>query len=102
MKIVKKKRLRSLSISDLYAKKETPLSLGDGVYRAVLGGDSRVLPSGGVWLVHGCEKQGKTTLCLTLANYLSSTLKVLYVQAEQSADKKDIDSVFIEAMRATA
>lgn len=92
------KRLKLLSVSNLYAKRSLPLPLGDGVFRNVLGGYSQLIPMGGIWLVHGDEKQGKTTLCLLLADYLSKTRKVLYVQSEQSSDRKDIDRVFIEAM----
>lgn len=90
------KRLKALSVSNLYAKKFEPFPLGDGEFRQLF---SDELPRGGVWLVHGDEKQGKTTLCLSLANYLSVTNKVLYIQAEQSSDEKDIDKIFIEAMQ---
>lgn len=89
------KRLKALSVSNLYAKKFKTLPLGDGAFFNVFNED---LPLGGVWLIHGDEKQGKTTLCLSLAKYLSKTNKVLYIQIEQSSDKKDIDKIFVDSM----
>ena len=91
------KRLKSLSVSNLYAKKFKRLPLPEtGDFIRVLSGD---MPRGGIWLVHGDEKQGKTTLCLSLANWLSQTNKVLYVQSEQSTNETDVDKLFVESMQ---
>lgn len=92
-------KLKSISISNLYNKKFASMPLPEGQFRAVLGGDSNAIPKGGIWLIHGDEKQGKTTLCLSLANYLSQSNRVLYIQAEQSSDSVDIDQIFVEAMQ---
>lgn len=92
-------KLKSISISNLYNKKFSSMPLQEGQFRAVLGNDSNAMPKGGVWLIHGDEKQGKTTLCLSLANYLAQSNRVLYIQAEQSSDAVDIDQIFVEAMQ---
>lgn len=75
------------------------MPLADGGFKPVLGEDSNAMPKGGVWLIHGDEKQGKTTLCLSLANYLAQSNRVFYIQAEQSSDAVDIDQIFVEAMQ---
>ncbi|MEG2163085.1 MAG: hypothetical protein RRY55_01195 [Bacteroidales bacterium] len=75
------------------------MPLATGVFGDVLGCGTDAIPKGGVWLIHGDEKQGKTTLCLLLANYLAQSNKVVYIQAEQSCNVFDIDKIFVEAMQ---
>ena len=86
-------------MSNLYSKRFESLPIPEGDFYEVLGGDSREIPHGGIWLIHGDEKQGKTTLCLRLADYLSRANKVMYVQIEQSSDAVDIDKLFVESMK---
>lgn len=93
------KKLKAISISNLYNKKFATMPLPEGEFFTVLGGNKQVMPKGGIWLVHGDEKQGKTTLCLSLANYLSKRNRVLYIQVEQSTNAIDIDKIFVEAMQ---
>lgn len=91
-------RIKSISVSNLYNKRFTSMPIPDCEFKGVLGGDSGAIPQGGIWIIHGDEKQGKTTLCLSLANRLSQTNRVLYIQAEQSNNAVDIDRIFVEAM----
>ena len=91
------KRLKSLSVGNLYAKRFAVMPLPeDGVFAQVFNAE---IPKGGIWLIHGDEKQGKTTLCLKLSKWLSTTNRVLYVQSEQSSNDTDIDKLFVEAMQ---
>lgn len=48
---------------------------------------------GGIWLMYGAEKHGKTWGALLLSDYLSRFGKVLYVSAEQGIDKEFVDSI---------
>ncbi|MDR2009230.1 MAG: hypothetical protein LBQ22_01960 [Bacteroidales bacterium] len=90
----KKKMRRTLSVSNLYAKKFKTLQLSGGIFGDVLTG----APSAGSWLIYGKEKNGKTTLSLMLADYLSRTNKVLYLQIEEGLGHT-IQEPFIEAMK---
>jgi hypothetical protein len=60
----------------------------DGVWKDVLGDQTRE----GIWLIYGREKNGKTSLALMLANYLSTIERVLYVSAEEGTA-----STFVQA-----
>lgn len=92
-------RIKAISVANLYSKQFDSLPIPEGDFYEVLGGGSGVIPQGGIWLIHGDEKQGKTTLCLRLADYLARENKVMYVQIEQSSDAVDIDKLFVEAMK---
>ena len=39
--------------------------------------------NGKSWIIYGPEKNGKTTFCLLLADYLARQEKVMYISAEQ-------------------
>lgn len=73
---------RTLSIKNLYSKvyEEYPFT---GMWQEAFGIPER----GGIWLIYGSEKNGKTTFALMLANYFSSMEKVLYVSAEEGDSK---------------
>ncbi len=73
---------KALTLSNLYKMKFTTMPF-DGIYKEVFGTPS----NGGIWLIYGQEKHGKTWGCLLLADYLSKFEKVLYVSAEQGLDK---------------
>jgi len=60
----------------------------DGVWFDVLGD----IQQGGVWLIYGDEKNGKTSLALQLANYLTGEYKVLYMSAEEGVEKTFTDA----------
>lgn len=55
-----------------------------GFWKEVLGEPER----GGIWIIYGVEKNGKTTLALKLAEYLSGYEKTLYISAEEGLGKE--------------
>lgn len=52
----------------------------DGDWKTAFGNCDR---NGKCWIIYGPEKNGKTTFCLLLANYLARKEKVMYISAEQ-------------------
>lgn len=70
--------IRKLSTGNLYSQvfKYMPLT---GIWKEVLGKQTRR----GCWLIYGDEKNGKTSLALMLANYLSTIDSVLYISGEE-------------------
>ena len=73
---------RTLSINNLYSQSYSTLTF-DGVFEPVFGSPS----DRGAWLIYGSEKNGKTTMALILANYLSNQKKVLYLSAEEGTSE---------------
>ncbi|MDM1138872.1 hypothetical protein [Empedobacter sp. R132-2] len=73
---------RGLSPKQLYEKKFKTFDF-DGIWKDILGEPER----GGYWLIYGLEKNGKSTLALSLAKYLSTLEKVAYISAEEGTDK---------------
>jgi len=73
---------RGLSPKQLYEKKFKTFEF-DGIWADILGEPER----GGYWLIYGLEKNGKSTLALSLAKYLSTIEKVAYISAEEGTDK---------------
>ena len=69
---------RVLSVSNLYDKSYDLIPF-TGIWERVLGKQEY----GGIWLIYGAEKNGKTSLALIFANYLSTLDSVLYVSAEE-------------------
>jgi hypothetical protein len=55
-----------------------------GIWHDVLGDK---LTKTGVWLIWGAQKNGKTSLALMLANYLSEISTVWYISAEEGLDE---------------
>ncbi|WP_329804884.1 hypothetical protein [Flavobacterium facile] len=51
----------------------------DGIWFKVFGKISK----GGIWIIYGDEKNGKTTVALKLAEYLSNFENVWYISAEE-------------------
>jgi hypothetical protein len=51
----------------------------DGIWEQVLGEQER----GGIWVIYGNEKNGKTTLALLLSDYLTNFESLNYVSAEE-------------------
>lgn len=51
----------------------------DGIWKKVLGEQER----GGIWVIYGNEKNGKTTLALLLSEYLTKFDNLNYVSAEE-------------------
>jgi KaiC/GvpD/RAD55 family RecA-like ATPase len=51
----------------------------DGIWEKILGEQER----GGIWVIFGNEKNGKTTLALLLAEYLTKFDKLNFVSAEE-------------------
>ncbi len=72
---------KALTLNNLLKKKFKPMPF-DGIYRKVFGTPT----IGGLWLLSGPEKHGKTWGALLLSDYLSRFEKVLYVSAEQGID----------------
>jgi hypothetical protein bfra3_07207 len=69
---------RTLSIKQAYLKKFKTYPF-TGVWHDIFGQPETT----GAWIIHGDEKQGKSTFALMLANYLTSFGKVLYISAEE-------------------
>ena len=59
----------------------------EGVWSEVFGQPAR----GGLWIIWGKEKNGKTWIALLLAYYLSTKGKVLYISAEEGTEKEFVD-----------
>jgi hypothetical protein len=79
----KEKRFtRSIPISKLYRQRHKDLVVS-GVWKEVLD----VPELGGIWLIWGNEKNGKTWFSLKLAEHLSKNYKTLYISAEQGLRK---------------
>ncbi len=79
---------KALTINNLLKKKFTPMPF-EGIHKEVFGTPT----IGGLWLLCGPEKHGKTWGALLLADYLSRFEKVLYVSAEQGIDLEFQDSI---------
>ncbi|WP_211238163.1 P-loop NTPase family protein [Saccharicrinis fermentans] len=58
------------------------------MYRDVMG----MPETNGIWLVYGKEKNGKTTLSLMLAEYLSTFGRTMYISAEEGIGKTFVDA----------
>ncbi|MCH4828246.1 hypothetical protein EJB19_000450 [Flavobacterium columnare] len=59
-----------------------------GIWKETLGSPEQT----GLWIVYGNEKQGKTTLSLQMADYLSQFKDVLYVSAEEGVRKSFVSA----------
>lgn len=81
--------MRTISVKQAYSKKFKTFDF-DGIWKDVMDNPET---SGG-WIIHGDEKQGKSTFALMLANYLTRFEKVLYISAEEGVSKH-----FIGVMR---
>lgn len=69
---------RVLTVSNLYDKNYSLIPF-TGIWERMLGKQEY----GGIWLIYGAEKNGKTSFALILANYLSTLDSVLYISAEE-------------------
>jgi hypothetical protein len=78
----KEKHTKATSLSKLYCRNYKDIEL-NGIWKEVLG----VPELGGLWLIWGNEKNGKTWLSLMLAEQLSLSYKVLYISAEEGLSK---------------
>ena len=74
--------MRTLSVKQAYSKKFKTFEF-DGIWQEVMDNPETT----GGWIIHGDEKQGKSTFALMLANYLSQFEKVLYISAEEGVSK---------------
>jgi len=83
----KPKFTRSIPISKLYRQKHKDLVVKDA-WKDVFG----IPELGGIWLIWGNEKNGKTWYSLKLAEHLSECYKVLYISAEQGLRKSFKDA----------
>lgn len=79
---------RALTPKNLYDK-TFKLFEFEGIYKEVFGSPSR----GGIWLIYGKDKNGKSWTSLILSRVFTKFGKVLYVSAEEGADV-----AFINAM----
>ena len=92
VKDVKVKKRRAMTTRNVYDKKPgKPVVCNDAAILRTLGDNASC---GGMWLISGKEKNGKTSFALMLAKSLASNHKVVYVSAEEETD----DS-FVAAMR---
>lgn len=73
---------KGISPKQLYAKTFKTFEF-DGIWGEILGAPER----GGYWLIYGDEKNGKSTLALMLAKYLSAMEKVAYISAEEGTGR---------------
>ncbi|SEP91349.1 P-loop NTPase family protein [Flavobacterium urocaniciphilum] len=60
-----------------------------GLWSSIFGQPSK----GGIWIIYGKEKHGKTTFALKLADYLSQYEKTLYISGEEGLEKEFKDAV---------
>lgn len=70
--------MKALSVKQAYSKKFKKFEF-EGIWKEVFGNPETT----GGWIIHGDEKQGKSTFALMLANYLTKFGKVLYISAEE-------------------
>lgn len=77
--------MRTLSVKQAYSKKFKTFDF-DGVWLDVMGKPETT----GGWIIHGDEKQGKTTFALMFAKYLTNFGKVLYISAEEGISQNII------------
>ncbi len=73
---------RAISIKTLFEKTFKTFDF-DGIWLDTLGNPEK----GGVWIIYGNEKNGKTFFALKLAEYLSKFENVLYISAEEGTRK---------------
>lgn len=77
--------MRTLSVKQAYSKKFKTYDF-EGIWADVM---DKPETTGG-WIIHGDEKQGKSTFALMLANYLTRFGKVLYISAEEGVSQNII------------
>lgn len=77
--------MRTLSVKQAYSKKFKTYDF-EGIWAEVMGKPETT----GGWIIHGDEKQGKSTFALMLANYLTRFGKVLYISAEEGVSQNII------------
>jgi len=80
--------MRTLSIKQAYSKKFRTFDF-DGIWKDTMDNPEAT----GGWIIHGDEKQGKSTFALMLANYLTRFGKVLYISAEEGISKHFIKTM---------
>lgn len=80
--------IKRVRVCDVY-KKGFKMYEFEGIYKEVLGTPSK----GGIWILYGKDKNGKSWSALTLANYMRQFERVLYVSAEEGLDKPFIDAM---------
>jgi KaiC/GvpD/RAD55 family RecA-like ATPase len=69
---------RGITAKTLLTKKFKTFKF-DGIWEKVLGEQER----GGIWVIYGNEKNGKTTLALLLSQYLTKFENLNYISAEE-------------------
>jgi DNA polymerase III delta prime subunit len=69
---------RGITAKTLLSKKFKTFKF-DGIWKEVLGEQER----GGIWVIYGNEKNGKTTLALLLSEYLTKFENLNYISAEE-------------------
>lgn len=78
---------RAISTKTLFEKTYESFEL-EGIWKEVLGNPSK----GGIWIIYGDEKNGKTWFALKLAEYLSRFEKLWYISAEEGTGKEFQDN----------
>lgn len=78
---------RAISTKTLFEKTYETFEL-DGIWKEVLGNPSK----GGIWIIYGDEKNGKTWFALKLSEYLSRFEKLWYISAEEGTGKEFQDN----------
>lgn len=78
---------RALNMKNVYDQTFEDFEFS-GIWKETLGAPEVT----GLWIVYGNEKQGKTTLSLQLADYLSQFKEVLYVSAEEGVRKSFVQA----------
>lgn len=73
---------RPLSIRTVFSKKFITYGFS-GIWKEIFGDPEK----GGVWIVYGPEKHGKTWFALLLANYISQFEETWYISAEEGLNK---------------
>lgn len=79
--------MRVKTLKNLYEKKFVTFPF-TGLWERAMGKPERT----GCWICYGPEKNGKTTIALMLAEYLSGFERVLYVSAEEGTGRNFVDA----------
>ncbi len=80
--------MRTISVKQAYSKKFKTFDF-EGIWKEVMDCPETT----GGWIIHGDEKQGKSTFALMLAGYLTRFGKVLYISAEEGASQHFIKTM---------
>jgi len=80
---------RALTPKNLYEKQFETYEF-EGIFKEIFG----TISKGGIWILYGKDKNGKSWASLIISNMMRKLVKVLYISAEEGTDL-----AFIKAMK---